>query len=145
SGNLRIIVQNGATLLIPRVRARRRVYLKIKTITMAINEIQILQFGTGNFLRAFLGSMIQDLNDAGKSLNVCIIQSTSGNSIDKLAAQNFSYHLLVAGFKDGQEVETTREITCVKDGLRLPDDVEKFFEFSSSTSVKWLVSNVTEA
>ena len=118
---------------------------RIKTTTMATHDIQILQFGTGNFLRAFLGSMIQDLNDAGNPLNICIIQSTSGNSIDKLAAQNFNYHLLVAGFKDGQEVETTREITCVKDGLRLPDEAEKFFEFSSSTSVKWLVSNVTEA
>ncbi|OOG74872.1 tagaturonate reductase [Algoriphagus sp. A40] len=112
---------------------------------MANSNIQILQFGTGNFLRAFLGSMVQDLNELGKPLNICIIQSTSGNTIDKLAAQNFQYHLLEAGFKNGQKVESIREITCVKDGLKLPDEVEKFFQFSSSTSVKWIVSNVTEA
>jgi len=112
---------------------------------MAINDIQILQFGTGNFLRAFLGSMAQDLTEAGNPLNICIIQSTSGNSINKLAAQDFKYNLLVAGFKDGQEVESIREINCVKDGLSLPDESEKFFQFSASPSVKWIVSNVTEA
>ena len=112
---------------------------------MAINDIQILQFGTGNFLRAFLGSMVQDLTEAGNPLNICIIQSTSGNSISKLAAQDFKYNLLVAGFQEGREVESVREITCVKDGLSLPDEAEKFFRFSASTSVRWIVSNVTEA
>ena len=112
---------------------------------MANQDIQILQFGTGNFLRAFLGSMVQDLTETGNPLNICIIQSTSGDSIQKLAAQDFKYNLLVAGFKDGKEVESIAEITCVKDGLSLPDEVEKFFRFAAAQSVKWLVSNVTEA
>ncbi|GAA0879708.1 tagaturonate reductase [Algoriphagus jejuensis] len=112
---------------------------------MAINDIQILQFGTGNFLRAFLGSMVQDLTEAGNPLNICIIQSTSGNAINRLAARDFNYHLLSAGFKNGQEVESISQITCVKAGLTLPDDVETFFEYSTSPSVKWIVSNVTEA
>lgn len=112
---------------------------------MAINDIQILQFGTGNFLRAFLGSMVQDLTEAGNPLNICMIQSTPGQSIDRLAAQNYKYHLLVAGFKNGKEVESTSLITCVKAGLKLPHDVEKFFAYSASSSVKWIVSNVTEA
>lgn len=112
---------------------------------MTNSDIQILQFGTGNFLRAFLGSMVQDLNEQGNSLNICIIQSTSGNSLDRLASQNFRYHLLEAGFKDGKKVEGIREISCVKDGLRLPEEAEKFLGFSSSSSVKWIVSNVTEA
>ncbi|HSF53784.1 MAG TPA: tagaturonate reductase [Algoriphagus sp.] len=112
---------------------------------MANSDIQILQFGTGNFLRAFLGSMVQDLNENGNPLNICVIQSTSGSTIDRLSSQNYKYHLLEAGFKDGQKVESIREISCVKEGLKLPEDVEKFFFFSGSPSVKWVVSNVTEA
>lgn len=112
---------------------------------MAVNDIHILQFGTGNFLRAFLGSMVQDLTEAGNPLNICIIQSTSGNSINKLAAQDFKYNLLVAGFKNGQQVESISEINCIKDGLNLPDEAEKFFRFSAAPSVRWIVSNVTEA
>lgn len=112
---------------------------------MTNNEIQILQFGTGNFLRAFLGSMVQDLSDQGNNLNICIIQSTPGNTIAKLAAQNYRYHLLNAGFKDGQKVESIREITGIKDGLNLPDEAEKLLQFSTNPSVKWVISNVTEA
>jgi tagaturonate reductase len=112
---------------------------------MTNNDIHILQFGTGNFLRAFLGSMVEDLRDQGNPLNICIIQSTSGGSIDRLAAQNFEFNLLVAGFKSGQKVESIREITSLKDGLKLPLEAEKFFAFANQESVRWIVSNVTEA
>jgi tagaturonate reductase len=112
---------------------------------MANPKIQILQFGTGNFLRAFIGSMVQDLNESGKQLNICLIQSTSGNTIAKLAAQHYEYHLLVAGFRDGHKIETIRKINCVKDGLSLPGEEEKFFEFAHSPHLKWIISNVTEA
>lgn len=112
---------------------------------MANPEIQILQFGTGNFLRAFIGSMVQDLNKSNKQLNICIIQSTSGNTIAKLAAQNYDYHILVAGYKEGQKIESIQKINCVKDGLSLPLEQEKFFEFAHSPHLKWIISNVTEA
>lgn len=107
--------------------------------------IQILQFGTGNFLRAFIGSMVQDLNESGNPLNICIIQSTSGSSLEGLEAQNYEYNILTAGFKAGQQIETIRKITQVKAGLKLPDDHQRFFEFASSSEVKWIISNVTEA
>ena len=112
---------------------------------MTNKDIHILQFGTGNFLRAFLGSMTEDLRDQGNPLNICIIQSTSGGSIDRLAAQNFEYNLLMAGFKAGEKVESIRKITSVKDGLKLPEEAGKYFAFASQTSVRWIVSNVTEA
>lgn len=112
---------------------------------MANSAIQILQFGTGNFLRAFIGSMVQDLNEAGNTMNICVIQSTSSNSLQKLAAQNYTYHLLVAGYRDGNRIEQIREINCIKDGLRLPEEAEKFMEFAESPALKWIISNVTEA
>jgi tagaturonate reductase len=112
---------------------------------MTNSEIQILQFGTGNFLRAFIGSMVQDLNEKGNQLNICVIQSTSSKSLQQLANQDYKYNLLVAGFQAGQKVEEIREITCIKDGLRLPDEEEKFLKFATSPHLKWIISNVTEA
>jgi len=112
---------------------------------MANSEIQILQFGTGNFLRAFFGSMVQDLNDLGNNLNICVIQSTSSQSLQELKAQDYEYNLLVAGYKDGKKIEQIRKITCIKDGLRLPDEKEKFLEYATLPQVKWIISNVTEA
>lgn len=112
---------------------------------MAKSEIKILQFGTGNFLRAFIGSMVNDLNKNGKDLNICIIQSTSSHSLQQLQAQGFEYNLFVAGYKDGGKVEDISKITCIKDGLRLPEEQEKFLQFAGIPTVKWIISNVTEA
>lgn len=112
---------------------------------MANTDIQILQFGTGNFLRAFFEPMVQDLLKKGNSLNICIIQTTSGNTLGKLAEQNFQYHILEAGYRSGQKIEQTEKITCIKDGLKLPDESEKFMAFADSSNVKWIISNVTEA
>ena len=112
---------------------------------MANNEIQILQFGTGNFLRAFFDSMVQDLNDLGNKLNICLIQSTSSQNLNQLKAQGYEYNLLVAGYQDGKKIEQIRKITCIKDGLRLPDEKEKFLEYATLPQVKWIISNVTEA
>jgi len=112
---------------------------------MKNQSIQILQFGTGNFLRAFLEPMVQDLNESGSNLNVCLIQSTGGNSLSNLAKQNFNYHVLVAGIENGHKVEEIRKISCVKEGISLPNEVERFFEFASNPEVRWIISNVTEA
>jgi tagaturonate reductase len=89
--------------------------------------------------------MVQDLNDQGKSLNICIIQSTASKSLEQLATQNYSFNLLVAGYQHGKEVSQIRQISCLKDGLRLPDEEKRFLELASLTSVKWIISNVTEA
>ncbi|GMQ23538.1 tagaturonate reductase [Algoriphagus sp. oki45] len=107
--------------------------------------IHILQFGTGNFLRAFFEPMVQNLNEKDIPLNICIIQSTGGNTLEKLSAQNFQYHVCVAGIRNGTEVQEIQKITCVKDGMSLPEDREKFMGFASQSEVKWIVSNVTEA
>lgn len=112
---------------------------------MTTSGIQILQFGTGNFLRAFLGSMVQDLHNSGKNLNICVIQSTDGSTLTRLAAQDYKYHLLEAGFKNGRKVESIYQISGIKDGLKLPEQADKFLTFAESAEVKWLISNVTEA
>ena len=116
-----------------------------KSSYMANSDIQILQFGTGNFLRAFVEPMVQELNENGNNLNICIIQTTSGNTLEKLKSQNFQYHVLEAGFRSGQSIQQTLQITCIKDGLKLPEESKKFLDFASFPSIKWIISNVTEA
>jgi tagaturonate reductase len=112
---------------------------------MANHNIQILQFGTGNFLRAFFESMVQDLNEQGNELNICIVQSTGGKTIQTLAQQEYSYHVLTAGVKNGHSVEEVRKITCIKQGLQLPEQADQLMDLAAMESIKWIVSNVTEA
>jgi tagaturonate reductase len=112
---------------------------------MNSQSIQVLQFGTGNFLRGFIEPLIEELNQQGESLQVCLVQSTEGNTLEGLKAQNYAYEVYVAGRDQGQDIEEFQSITCIKDGLSLPNDSEKFFSFASSPELKYLISNVTEA
>jgi tagaturonate reductase len=112
---------------------------------MNSQSIQVLQFGTGNFLRGFIEPLIEELNQQGESLQVCLVQSTDGNTLEGLRAQDYAYQVYVAGRDQGQAIEEFQSITCIKDGLSLPNDSEKFFSFASSPELKYLISNVTEA
>jgi tagaturonate reductase len=112
---------------------------------MNSQSIQVLQFGTGNFLRGFIEPLIEELNQQGESLQVCLVQSTDGTTLQGLRAQDYAYQVYVAGRDQGQAIEEFQSITCIKDGLSLPHDSEKFFSFASSPELKYLISNVTEA
>ena len=109
------------------------------------NDIHILQFGTGNFLRAFFETMNEEISKTHNSLNICIIQSTNGNTLEKLKSANYQYPVWISGKMNGKPVDKIQEITCIKEGLKLPEEGEKFLEYAGHSSVKWIISNVTEA
>lgn len=112
---------------------------------MSPQSIQVLQFGTGNFLRGFIEPLIEELNSQGESLQVCLVQSTNGRTLQGLREQDFAYEVYVAGRDQGQSIEEFQSITCIKDGLSLPNDFEKFLSFARSPELTYIISNVTEA
>ena len=109
------------------------------------SKIQVLQFGTGNFLRGFIEPMIQELNQKGNSLHVCLVQSTDGTNLEGLRLQNFVYPVYVAGIEQGEKIEKTKSISCISEGIRLPDDYDQFISLALEPELRWLISNVTEA
>jgi tagaturonate reductase len=112
---------------------------------MNSQSIQVLQFGTGNFLRGFIEPLIEELNRQGESLQVCLVQSTDGSTLQGLRAQDYAYSVYVAGMEQGKSIEQFQEITCIKDGLSLPSDSKKFLSLALSQELKYIISNVTEA
>ncbi len=112
---------------------------------MNSQSIQVLQFGTGNFLRGFIEPLIEELNEQGESLQVCLVQSTDGSTLQGLRAQDYAYEVYVAGRDQGQSIEEFKSVTCINDGLCLPNDYEKFRSFALSQELKYIISNVTEA
>ncbi len=109
------------------------------------SKIQVLQFGTGNFLRGFIEPMIQELNQNGDSLHVCLVQSTNSANLEGLRLQNFAYSVYVAGIGEGERIEKTQSISCISAGLRLPHDYDQFISLALEPELRWLISNVTEA
>ena len=72
----------------------------------------ILQFGEGNFLRAFLCDMVDGLRRAGLYAgSIAVVQPRAGGKCHMLADQGLSYHLLTRGIQHG---ETTRELRKIE-------------------------------
>src|SRR6476620_319808 len=82
-----------------------------------VNET-ILQFGAGNFLRAFADLFVQEMNDAGQGVGrIVVLQSTEGQRARLLNAQHGRYHVLVRGIEDGISVERTQTVASISRAL----------------------------
>lgn len=62
----------------------------------------IIQFGTGNFLRGFVGHFIHTLNEKGLyDGKIVIVQPTKGGKTNLINEQNGKYNLFLRGISDG--------------------------------------------
>lgn len=106
----------------------------------------VLQFGEGNFLRAFVDWMIDLSNERyGYPGKVVVVQPIEFGLADLVNEQNGLYTLSMRGQdKQGQKVEN-RIIKSVSRGINPYSDFEKYKEFVESEDLKFVVSNTTEA
>ncbi len=111
--------------------------------------VKLLQFGEGNFLRAYIDWAVEKMN--GKGLfqgSVQIVKPRPGGNpgvCHALNAQKGRYHVVERGMVKGKPWECSTLIQCVR-GAYLPDqDQEKIQEVALSPHLELIVSNVTEA
>lgn len=104
---------------------------------------QILQFGEGNFLRAFVEEYIED---CPRDVKVAICQPrTNTRVIDALNNQGCTYDIILRGNSDNGVVDTRKTINCVSrciDSVSQRDEIVKLFR---SDDLRLVVSNTTEA
>ena len=79
---------------------------------------RVLQFGEGNFLRAFVDYFIDMMNEkAGFNSKVVLVQPIANhggfNLADVINEQEGLYTLYLRGFENGQKVNDKRVISCV--------------------------------
>src|SRR5690349_18747794 len=104
--------------------------------------IKVLQFGEGNFLRAFCDWMVDILNEKTDfNGNVKIVQPIGQGMGAMINAQDGLYHVVL----NGKRSNTDRLITCVDSVLNPYEDYNKFLELSENPDLKFIISNTTEA
>lgn len=114
--------------------------------TGAAPAVKILQFGEGNFLRAFVDWMIDILNEkTAFNGSVNIIQPISSGMVDVLEQQDGLYHVLLEGIKNGEAHSEMRLITSVKGGLNPYEDSDGYLKLAESPDLEVIFSNTTEA
>lgn len=107
---------------------------------------RILQFGEGNFLRAFVDWMIDLSNEKNNEPgSVVIVQPIEQGLADMLNEQDGLYTLSMRGnTKEGKKLEN-RLITSVSRAINPYHDFSSYKEFVESDDLSYVVSNTTEA
>ena len=118
-----------------------------KSITHAVDRpVKVMQFGEGNFLRAFV-DYIFDVTNEKTDFNggVVIVKPIEFGTLERFHDQECQYTLQLRGFVDGEPKEITRQITSVVDAVAAIEDYDKYIEYGTSETLRFIVSNTTEA
>ena len=108
--------------------------------------IKIVQFGEGNFLRAFVDNMIDIANEKGFfDGSIAIIKPISFGSLENFKKQNNLYTTVLRGKENGKTVYTSRVIRCISRVLDAAEDYDEYMSLAELDSLEFIVSNTTEA
>ncbi len=120
--------------------------LSKKISNAADRPVKVLQFGEGNFLRAFVDYMF-DVTNEKTDFNggVVIVKPIEFGNLDRFHRQECQYTLQLRGIENGEPKKETRIITSVVDAVAAIEEYEKFMSYAKMDSVRFVVSNTTEA
>ena len=110
--------------------------------------VKILQFGEGNFLRAFVDWMIHKANEAGViNHGIVAVQPIAGGEFvsNLFNEQDSMYHVYLEGIKDKKPV---KEVTLVKSINEVMNPYTQYAEYEKlflSDALEMIISNTTEA
>lgn len=107
---------------------------------------RILQFGEGNFLRAFADYFIDVMNEKTDfHSKVVLCQPIMSGLEDKINQQEGLYTLFLRGYQNGQAVNQERIISCVSRCLNPYKDYPALLQCADNPELRFIVCNTTEA
>lgn len=107
---------------------------------------KVLQFGEGNFLRAFVDWMIGRMNARGLfNGSVVVVQPIPHGMVDKINEQGGLYTVLLRGIQGGTPVEEKEIVTSISRGLNPYSDFPGLLKCAENPDLRFVVSNTTEA
>ncbi len=121
--------------------------LNRKTATQAKQyPSRILQFGEGNFLRAFTGWMIDRMNKKiGFNTGIDIVQPLPRGMAGMLNEQDGLYHIYLKGIKNGEPVKEYSLIDCINKSINPYTDDDTYRKAILNPELRFVFSNTTEA
>lgn len=108
--------------------------------------VRVLQFGEGNFLRAFVDYMIDIANEQGKfNGDIVLVKPIEFGNLDRFHEQECQYTVQLRGIVDGEAKKINRTVTSVTDAVDAYSEYEKYAAFAKLDTLRFIVSNTTEA
>ena len=107
---------------------------------------KVMQFGEGNFLRAFVDDFIDIANEkAGFNGKVVLVQPIAMGLTELINKQEGLYTLYLRGSEKGKKIDDKRVISCVSRCVNPYENWESVLELARSKDLEIIVSNTTEA
>lgn len=118
--------------------------------TPPASPVKVVQFGGGNFLRAFVDWMIDILNEeADFGGSVAVVKAAPRGLFDapytQLAAQDGLYHVQLNGIRNGRLLTETRLVSAISQVVNPYDACDDFLALARLPDVRFIISNTTEA
>ena len=117
-----------------------------KTAHAASYPDKVIQFGEGNFLRAFVDWIIWNL-DRKTDFNggVVVVQPIEKGMVDMLNSQDGLYHLNLQGIDKGVPVDSIDMIDVINRGINPYRDFDEYMKLAENPDIRFVISNTTEA
>ena len=107
---------------------------------------KVLQFGEGNFLRAFVDDFIDLANErVGYNGKAVLVQPIAQGLTELINQQEGLYTLYLRGSENGRRVDDKRVISCVSRCINPYGDWDEVLKTARSPELEIVVSNTTEA
>ena len=107
---------------------------------------KVMQFGEGNFLRAFVDYFFDVANEkADWNGKVVLVQPIAMGLTELINQQQGLYTLYLRGSQNGQKVDDKRVISAVSRCVNPYGEWDKVLELAKSDDLEIIVSNTTEA
>ena len=107
--------------------------------------VKVIQFGEGNFLRAFADHMIDIANEKGCFDGDIVIVKPREGSLETFRRQECQYTVCMRGITEGKAQKTGRIVTAVSDAVESVSEYDRFMNLAKLDSIRFVISNTTEA
>lgn len=108
--------------------------------------VKVLQFGEGNFLRAFVDYWFDMANEkVGWNGKVAVVQPISQGLTEVINSQEGLYTLYLRGSENGEKVDKKRVISVIDRCYNPYEDWEDVKRIAASDDLEYIASNTTEA
>lgn len=116
------------------------------TAPKSVAPEKIIQFGEGNFLRAFVDWIIWNM-DAKTNFNasVVVVQPIDKGMVDWLNGQDCLYHVNLQGRLNGEAVNSLERIDVISRALNPYSQNAAFMALADQPEIRFVISNTTEA
>jgi len=107
---------------------------------------RVIQFGEGNFLRAFVDWIIWKTNQKTDfDASVVVVQPIAKGMVDALNEQDCLYHLNLQGLDEGKPVDSVDMIDVISRGINPYSNFEDYLRLAEQPQMRFIISNTTEA